>query len=77
VPTNRPLPASARAAAFTRPEGNAISHTPNKLIANATNSAVTPMFSHGLAANRLRPDAPNANARMKPTAVNVSTMPSP
>ena len=40
-------------------------------------SAVMARFSHGSAAKRLSPAAPNATASVKPTAVKVRTMPRP
>ncbi len=77
VPATAPRPDPAVEAAVTSREGSARSHMPNRLSANARKSAVTPKLSHGSAANRLRPDAPNATASVKPTSVNVRTMPRP
>ena len=77
VPAIAPLPDSAFDAAVTRRDGSARSHTPKRLSANARKSAVTPRLSQGSAAKRLRPDAPNATASVKPTAVNVRMMPRP
>ena len=77
VPAMRPRPESAFEAAVTSFAGSVISHTPNRLSANAMKSAATPRFSHGFAANRFNPAAPYAIAIVNPTAVNVRMMPRP
>ena len=56
-------------------DGSSISYIPKRDRAKYINNAAIKIFTHGLAANWLAPEAPNVNANIIPRIENVAIIP--